>query len=108
MAGMTALRLPPDAEIVVNRLDEPLGPEWRTVLVVRKAALEIEARREAATRLYWFHAFALHPDGQRSDVVAIRAAPHIRGVVAITAGLLRRERAATLGATCSDTEAPAS
>jgi len=90
MLGM--LRLPADVEIVVNRLGEPLGDDCRTILVVRTAAMEVEARWDTATRLYWLHAFALHRAGQRSHVVAVRSAPHVRGVLAVVAGLVRREK----------------
>ena len=41
MPGM--IRLPPDAEIVVNRLGEPLGAECRPVLLVRTRRGEVKA-----------------------------------------------------------------
>jgi len=88
MAGM--LRLPVDAEIVVNRLGEPPGDTCLTVLVVRTPAIEVEARWDTATRLYHIWASALHSDGKRSHVFAVREGPHVRGVLAIMAGLVRR------------------
>jgi hypothetical protein len=87
---MPAMKLPPNAEIVVNRLGEPLGESCLTVLVVRTPALEVEARWDTATRLYQIWASALHQDGRRSHVFAVREAPHVRGVLAIVAGLVRR------------------
>jgi hypothetical protein len=48
MPGM--IHPPPDAEIVVNRLGEPLGDTCRTVLVVRTPSVEVEARWDTATR----------------------------------------------------------
>ena len=84
------MNLPPDAEIVVNRLDEPPGDEYLTVLVARTSRIEVESRWDTARRLYLIWAFALHRDGARSHVVAVREAPHIRGVLAIVAGLVRR------------------
>ena len=45
---MSAMNLPPDAEIVVNRLGEPIGAECRTVLVIRTPRVEAEARWDTA------------------------------------------------------------
>jgi hypothetical protein len=86
-------RVPADAEIVVNRLGQPAGDECLTVLLVRTPRIEVEARWDTATRVYWLHAFALHRDGHRSHVVAVRSAPHVRGALAIAAALARTERA---------------
>jgi hypothetical protein len=84
------MRLPPDAQIVVNRLGEPIGNECLTVLVVRTPRVEVEARWDSARRAYLIWASALHRDGARSHTVAVREAPHVRGVLAIVAGLVRR------------------
>jgi hypothetical protein len=85
------MRLPPDVEIVVNRLGEPTGDECFTVLLVRTHRIEVEARWDTATRLYQIWASALHRDGARSHTVAVREAPHVRGVLAIVGGLVRRQ-----------------
>ena len=90
MPGM--IPLPPDAEIVVNRLGEPIGDECFAALVVRTPHVEVEARWDTATRLYLIWAFALHRDSKRSHVVAVQEAPHVRGMLAIVAGLVRRGR----------------
>jgi hypothetical protein len=52
-------------------------------LVIVPSNCRLLRSRPDATRLYWIPAFALHSDGQRSHVVAVRSAPHVRGVVAI-------------------------
>jgi hypothetical protein len=87
---MPGMNLPPDAEIVVNRLGEPLGDSCVTVLVVRTPSVEVEARWDTATRLYQIWASVLHRDCHRSHVFAVREAPHVRGVLAIVAGLVKR------------------
>jgi hypothetical protein len=91
---MIELHLPTDAEILVNRLDEPPSTTRLIVLVVRTPVIEVETRWDPVSRLFWLHAFSLHSDGKRSHVVAVRSAPDVRGVVAIATRLLRREIAA--------------
>ena len=82
------IRLPPDAEIVVNHWGE-LPNSCQTVLVIRSPHIEVEARWDTATRLYQIWASALHRDGQRSHAVAVRSAPHVRGVQVFVGGLIK-------------------
>jgi hypothetical protein len=87
---MPGMNLPSDAKIVVNRLGEPVGDECFTVLIIRTPSIEVEARWDTARRSYLIWAMALHGDGQRSHVFAVREAPHGRGVLSIAVQLVRR------------------
>jgi hypothetical protein len=58
------------------------------VLAIRTPQVEVEARWDTATRLYQIWASALHRDGARSHTVAVREAPHVRGVFAVVGGLV--------------------
>ena len=63
MPGM--IPLPPDAEIVVNRLGEPIGDEcFDASWSIRTPRVEVEARWDTATRLYLIWACRLAPRQQ--------------------------------------------
>jgi hypothetical protein len=53
-------------------------------------ALEVDARWDTAARLYQIWASDVYGDGHPSHVFAVREVPHVWGVLATVAGLVRR------------------